>query len=192
MIDPTNITNYNLSRPELEEHILFWVCAAGKNGVTAAKCLDKFINILKERYGQIYTPFSLIKLSDAERKLNLVRDIKSAGIGNYNLKSITFKTLAESSIDLKTCTVDDLESIMGIGPKTARCFLIHSRPNQRLAGLDVHILRFLSDRGYKVPKSTPVGKKYKEIEQWFIKEADRENKDIATFDLEIWNKYRSK
>ena len=95
-------------------------------------------------------------------------------------------------MDLKTCTVEDLELIKGIGPKTARCFLIHSRPNQQLAGLDIHALRYLADQGYQVPKTTPTGKKYKEIEGWFIKEANKAGKDVATFDLEIWNKYRNK
>lgn len=41
MIDPTNITDYNLSKEKLEEVILFWVCAAGKNGVTATKSLER-------------------------------------------------------------------------------------------------------------------------------------------------------
>lgn len=190
MIDPTKITNYELSIPELEEHLLFWVCAAGKNGVTAAKCLDKLLTTLRNRYGKIYTPFSLIRLIEVDGDLPEL--MRQSGIGSYNNKSNTFVQLANANLYLKECTVDDLESIKGIGPKTARCFLIHSRPNQRLAGLDTHILRFLKDRGYKVPKSTPTGKKYKEVEQWFLKEADKSGKDISTFDLEIWNEYRKK
>lgn len=186
MIDPTNITNYNLTNDQLEEHILFWVCAAGKNGVVAAKCLDDLLSTLK---GMIIgnTPFELIK-----NEPNLAYWMRECGIGCHNIKSKTFKALASSNINLKTCTVSDLEAIKGIGPKTARCFLIHSRPNQKLAGLDRHILSYLSDLGYKVPKSTPTKNKYKQIEQWFIQEADKVGKSVAVLDLEIWNKYRSK
>jgi len=188
MIDPTDITNYELTDLELEEHILFWVCAAGKNGVTAAKCLERLMGTMEEEYPpKIREPFRMIRRFDEQMESWL----KYAGIGCFNAKARTFKALAYSNINLRTCSVDELENIPGIGPKTARCFLIHSRPNQRLAGLDVHILRFLKDNGYDVPKSTPTGKKYKQIEQWFLDEADKAEKPIAEFDLEIWNKYRN-
>lgn len=189
MIDPTKITNFDLSIPELEEHLMFWVCAAGKNGVTAAKCLNNLLKALKQEHGKVFTPFSLIKLTDPDK---LPQKLKTAGIGSYNLKAAAFVQLANSGFDLRKCSVDDLESIKGIGPKTARCFLIHSRPNQKLAGLDVHILRFLKDKGYDVPKTTPTGKKYKKVERWFVQEAEKAGKDVATFDLEIWNEYRTK
>lgn len=184
--------------PELEEHLLFWVCAAGKNGVTSAKCLDWFLEHASIADGQLpeedkRSPFAKIKDLDTNLpKNNLMSTMMVSGIGCYNAKSKTFRELAKSDINLKTCTVDDLESISGIGPKTARCFLIHSRPNQKLAGLDVHILRFLADKGYDVPKNTPSGKRYKKIEQFFIKEAELSGKSVADFDLEIWKEYRKK
>ena len=189
MIDPTNITNYNLTVPELEEHILWWVCAAGKNGVVAAKCLDKLLKNLRAFRDKRYSPFDLVKYCDVK---DLERKMYSVGIGCYTIKSKTFKDLAESKLDLKTCSVDDLEKIKGIGPKTARCFIIHSRPNQQLAGLDRHILSWLSDLGYKVPKSTPTGSKYKKIEQWFLAEVKKSGKTVSELDLEIWNNYRIK
>lgn len=96
-----------------------------------------------------------------------------------------------NELNLKSCSVDDLENIYGIGPKTARCFLIHSRPNMRFAGLDTHILKYLRGLGYEVPKTTPTGKKYKEIEQIFLNLVDKSGKSVAEFDLEIWRKYSS-
>ena len=60
MIDPNGITNYNLTDEQLEEHILFWVCAAGKNGTTAARCLDKFLETLGRT--KDFSPFQLIRL----------------------------------------------------------------------------------------------------------------------------------
>lgn len=200
MIDPTNITNYNLSDEDLERHILFWVCAAGKNGVTAAKSLSKFESLMRTfaavdpylTYAKKVKPdnSTLFELISAMTFSALWGTMRNAGIGCFTIKARTFKQLANSGLNLRTCGVDDLEAIRGIGPKTARCFLIHSRPNQKLAGLDRHILNFLRDTGYDVPKSTPTGKKYKQIEQWFLQEADKAGKNISEFDLEIWNKYR--
>lgn len=87
--------------------------------------------------------------------------------------------------------LEDLEAIPGIGPKTARCFLIHSRPDQQYAGLDTHVLKFLRDKGHEVPASTPTGKKYKELEKVFLQYAAESGMTVADFDLAIWNQYRS-
>lgn len=186
MIDPNNITNYNLTKDELEEHILWWILAAGKNGMTAAKSLDKLLK-LKPIHN---SPFQFIRayLNTADLALSM----KNCGIGCYNIKANTFREIAFSQINLKTCSVSELEKIKGIGQKTARCFLIHSRPNQQLAGLDRHILHFLKDKGYNVPSSTPTGKRYAQIEQYFISEVKKTSKTISELDLEIWKHYRNK
>ena len=190
MIDPTKITNYNLNTHELQEHLMFWVCAAGKNGVTAAKCLDKLLRNLKVVHTDWQSsPFNLVNKTDL---LNFVSLVKQSGIGCFNSKAKAFRQMAMTDINLETCSVEQLEALHGVGPKTARCFLIHSRPNQELAGLDVHILRFLKDKGYDVPKSTPSGKRYREVEKHFIKEAKKSGMSIADFDLKIWNEYREK
>lgn len=188
MLDPTKITNFNATRSELEEMILFWICAAGKNGVTAAKCLNKLLHSVSEIENS--SPFETIKFID--QKSDLAEEMKKHGIGCYRRKSVSFLSLCDSGLDLQNCNVEDLEKIPGIGPKTARCFLIHSRPNQNFAGLDTHILKFLKEQGHNVPKSTPTGKKYKEIEQIFLKYAAQSNQSVAEFDLYLWNNYREK
>ncbi|NBP02621.1 MAG: hypothetical protein EBU90_21370 [Proteobacteria bacterium] len=99
--------------------------------------------------------------------------------------------LASRGLDLKTCSVSDLESVRGIGPKTARCFLMHSRRGARYAGLDTHALKYMREKGIDVPKSTPTGKKYLELEAKFLELADRSGKSVAEFDLEIWRHYSS-
>jgi 3-methyladenine DNA glycosylase/8-oxoguanine DNA glycosylase len=138
MIDPTNITNYYLSYNALEEHILFWVCAAGKNGKTAAKCLDNLLNAWRP-FSSLYvknpSPFRIIRdidLSGDELISGLPEQLRIHGIGCYNNKAKTFYALANSNINLHTCSLDDLEAIHGIGPKTARCFLMHSRKGARV------------------------------------------------------------
>lgn len=186
MIDPSKITIYNATDDKLEELILFWVCAAGKNGRTAARCLEKFINATG---GRTHSPFNAVR-----KTKNLPRLMKNCGIGCYTVKSKAFKELANSGINLRTCTAEDLEKIYGIGMKTSRCFIIHSRKNARYAGLDTHILKYLRTQGVKdVPKSTPSSKKqYERLEKEFIKLADKAGMSVADFDLMLWNKYSVK
>lgn len=187
MVDPTKITNYHLSSQELEEVMLFWICAAGKNGVTAAKCLH---NLLSSWKTANESPYEIVR--NIDKKASLSQALKDSGIGCYNNKAKTFRALANSNFDLKNCTVENLESIPGIGPKTARCFLIHSRPNQQYAGLDTHALKFLRDKGHEVPKSTPNGKKYRTLELIFLQYAKESGMTVADFDLMIWNDYRTR
>lgn len=193
MVDPTKITNYRLTPAKLEEVMLFWVCAAGKNGVTAAKCLDRLLSAWRERASKIKpkpSPFDIIRY--ISHVGDLAAEMKKYGIGCYKAKARTFLCLAWKCIDLKKCTVEDLESVPGIGPKTARCFLIHSRKNQQYAGLDTHILKFLRDKGHEVPKSTPNGKKYRELEVVFLKYVAESGMTVADFDLKVWNEYRAR
>jgi thermostable 8-oxoguanine DNA glycosylase len=115
--------------------------------------------------------------------------MKIHGIGCYNNKSKSWLDLINSGINLKTCTLHELESIRGIGPKTARCFLIHSRPNQNYAGLDTHLLKFLRMLGYNAPKSTPNKKSYLSLENEFLKLVSTSSRTVAEVDLMVWNYY---
>ena len=192
MIDPATITNYGLSDPELEEHILFWVCAAGKNGTTAARCLEKLLSAIT--FNQ-QSPFQIIRLVLSTKEPEPLPDLmKWAGIGCYNHKARTFEELVHSKLNLRTCTPDDLEKIYGIGMKTSRCFILHSRRNAQVAGLDTHMLKYLTNLGIsRVPKSTPGSKKlYKYLENEVLKLAREKGMTPAEFDLFVWNQYKIK
>jgi hypothetical protein len=39
MIDPSNITNFNLTDHGLQEILIFWICVAGKTATTIAKAV---------------------------------------------------------------------------------------------------------------------------------------------------------
>jgi len=182
MIDPSKITNYNLTEPELEEVLIFWICVAGKTAATIAKGVEKLLTDLKGG-----TPFAKIKQYGCDR---LVDKLKECGIGCYTLKARSLWTLVNSDLDLRTCSLEDLESIPGIGRKTSRCFVMHSRRGAKCAGLDTHILKFLRSKGHEVPTSTPGSKKkYLEIEQTFLKYAQASGETAADFDLNICRNY---
>lgn len=184
MINPSKITNYNMNDYELQEVLLFWVCVAGKTANVISKRLDNILNSWGCNKNKM--PFDVIKKLDKD-KLGII--LKENGIGCFNLKARAMKELADSGLNLRTCSADDLEKITGIGMKTSRCFIIHSRRNALYAGLDTHILKHLSLKGYDVPKSTPSKKMYLELEKIFVDMALSLGKTVAEYDLEIWNKY---
>ncbi|MFA5048262.1 MAG: hypothetical protein WC516_04540 [Patescibacteria group bacterium] len=125
----------------------------------------------------------LLELNITDMVLYKLRETKT---GNYNKINKCLRELVCSNINLRTCSVEDLEKIYGIGPKTARFFILWTRPNAKCAALDVHVLRWLGKQGYKVPKSTPNGKQYKELEQAFLDEADKLNMTPSELDKKIW------
>ena len=195
MVDPTKITNFDRTHSELEELILFCVCAAGHNAVSSAKALQIFLDRL-DHYND-GSPFQKIKYLDRwpNYKDLISNFMKYAGIGcnSWKFKARTFYELATSNLDLKACSLEDLESIHGIGRKTSRFFMLHTRPNMQCAVLDTHILKHMRDKGYDVPKNTPASKKsYALIESQFLKLAHESGQSVADFDLSLWVLYSSR
>ncbi len=183
MVDPWNITDYNRSIAELEELLLFCVSVAGKTAGFIAAALDEF---LAARPGK--SPFDKIRRLVRCGKLSAA--IQASRLGKHARLTRAYAELAGSSLDLATCTCEQLEAIHGIGPKTSRFFIVHTRAGEQLAVLDTHILRYMKSLGYQnIPASTPTGKRYLQIERDFIALAEREGRDIAEFDLWIWRQY---
>lgn len=195
MIDPNNITNYNRTQEELEEFLMFAILVAGKTAKTQADKLNMFLwtaRIIK------VSPFKwlqyLINFEDQMLACStLTERLKHYKLGQYKRIEKAFRGILQFEGRLDTVSAQELESVEGIGPKTSRFFLLHSRPNQRVAALDTHILKFLAEQGYDVPKATPSDKKkYRKIELDFLSECDKAGKNVADFDLEIWKSYSSK
>jgi thermostable 8-oxoguanine DNA glycosylase len=88
---------------------------------------------------------------------------------------------------LRSVPVNILECVKDIGMKTARFFVMHSRPNQQVACLDTHILKWLGEQGHEVPTRTPRGQKYLDLEKIFLDYCNKMGKTPAQLDLEIWN-----
>lgn len=191
MIDPTKVTDYNRGPLELEEFMLFAIIVAGKGAFQQATKLEAFLTPIRTNDIQSklrnMSPFAYIRMLDEQGKLD--EALRSVKMGQYNRIGSAFRAVAnffgvDSNI---TLSIRLLECIKGVGMKTARFFFMHSMPNQNLACLDTHILKWLGEKGHDVPKTTPNGAKYLMLEQIFLGYAAQMGKSPADLDLEIWN-----
>ena len=186
-INPKKITDFNRSQADLELFAVFAVCVAGKKAQQTADKVNEHFRDVQTPTKQL-TPFETIKSLIGANIFGGY--LQHAKFGQYKRIYRALRDLAESGIDLKTCTVEDLEAIHGIGPKTSRFIIMHSRPKQRLATLDTHILRWMRDQGIETPKATPQSKKlYKELEQKFLTLCDKCAILPSQLDLKIWKQY---
>lgn len=189
MINPYEITNYNRSKEELEEFLLFTIVVAGKTAYIQSKKLEQFLSDCKNTYNcHNSSPFEILKLLQEENVL-LYCIIKSK-LGQYNKIHNAFKYIAKSDIDLKICTLEELEKIPGVGPKTSRFFLLHSRVCD-VAILDTHILKWFKNIGYNnAPKTTPSSRTtYKKWEDIFLDYCHDNGLSPASLDLSIWKSF---
>lgn len=190
MINPKKITQYGLNRLRLEEYLIFWIAVAGKTAKTIAPRIDQ---VLWEGYRELghRGPRSPFKIVRELGKRRLATRLNKTGIGCHKAKASAMVDTANAGFDLKKCSRDELTSINGIGLKTANCFLMHSRPDARCAGLDTHVLKFLRDMGCEdVPQATPKSiKQHKRLEDFFLEVCDCTGFTPADLDLVVWRLY---
>jgi thermostable 8-oxoguanine DNA glycosylase len=187
MINPAEVTNYNRTQYELEEFILFCINVAGKKSAIEAPKLEVFIerakNITKES-----TPFNCIRKLIKLGRLNEI--MHWAKLSPYAQRYNSYVAVAKIK-GLETVSLNRLLQVPGIGLKTARFFLSHSREDFDEPMLDTHILRFLRDQGYTdAPKSTPSNENtYHYFANIFKNIARQLGKTVTDLDLEIWKQY---
>lgn len=172
----------NLNDRELQARLIFSVIVAGKNAKFANNVIDKLFSEYKK------LPFDIIRgwIKDGILKTKL----KEARSGNYGKLVKCLPKLIQ--VDPRTVTLDELEQISGIGPKTSRFYHLWIGKKTRCAALDVHILKFLRQLGHDTPRNTPNGKKYKELEEIFLAECERRNMTPNQLDADVWLAYSSK
>jgi thermostable 8-oxoguanine DNA glycosylase len=194
MINPTTITKFNRSTAELEEFAVFSVLVAGNNAVTTAKKLD----IILRDIGGLKAPFRALRRYVKDHGSLLPLFTKHRVRHRTTKAQFVEDLIGRKGLDLRTASVQELESIKGIAEKTSRFFVMHSRPHMRIAALDTHILQFMTDLGLYQPKNgdpkknRPKGKRYLALEESFLDLADQAQKTPAELDLQIWNEYSGK
>ena len=194
MIDPEKVTNYDLDRAGLEENAVFWVLVAGKTADVVAVALERILDELSAatKLPRAMGAFFLVQTFRGMRK-QLRPLLKRHGIGCHGSKARSLHELVDSDLDLATCTLADLIAIHGIGLKTAQCFLLHTRRDSNVVGLDTHMLAELRERGFDAPKATPSSlktyEKWSEVVRGLAQEAGM---TMPEFDLHIFNKRHRK
>lgn len=191
-IDERNIKKGITSRFDKELFFLFTVVVAGK---VAAQQTQKLANMLDDlRVDNPLcsgNPFDLLRA--ANRRGLLRAYLEKHKLGQYGRLMNVFSACLQDSFDVCTCTLDDLESIAGVGPKTSRFFLSYTRPGTQYAILDTHVLAYMRDvMGLEAPRSTPPLKLYRALEMAYLTHAAELNRDPAELDLDIWREYSSR
>lgn len=165
--------------------MLFCIAVAGKNATTTAFLLRDFWEPSKKWWP---SPFAYVRAFGTE--LSLAMGMANAGFGCHKAKARSWWAIVTSGINLRTASIEELESFYGIGPKTSRFFVLHTRDNARCVCLDTHILKFLRDCGHRTPKSTPSsGRQYRFLEGLFLDECDKRGVNPREFDLQVWTQY---
>jgi len=190
VVDYTQTDYTQATRSELEWWLLFSIAVAGTGSDMTAKALGRFKFYIDS------PEFPLMHIADV---LEDDPEVYDWAIFNARFRFIqrTKRAFADAARrfwcrDLRELTVDELEECYGVGPKTARFFLFTATPGARYAALDTHILKWLSALGYpNIPKSTPSGKNYKRIEQYFLQEADERGIEPSKLDLAVWTAYKN-
>ena len=188
MVDPYNLPKL-MSRPQLEWWILFGICVAGKSAKQTEAKLNAFLDAgIGSRWEGdcIESPFCRVKFYIKFKQLGWrLRHFK---MGQYKRINKAFR--AAVNLDLDKLTIEALESVPGLGPKTARMIILYYEPNVECIPLDTHILKWLRANGYNAPKSTPqAGKKYRELELAFLAEGKKRGLTPREWDTQIWKSY---
>jgi hypothetical protein len=192
MIDPSDVTNPRRTDAELEEFLLFCVSVAGKNADQQAAKLERFLGGRR--------PFAYIREIGAGRLGERLREVR---LGKYALLGRSFMELSRSGADLRACGWEELTRFPGIGIKTAKFFVLHSRRGEMHGVLDTHVLSWMREHwdgsGPAVPRHSPQDPRaYRFWETVFFGMVSARHHrppgpvhvDWARFDLDLWKERR--
>lgn len=204
-LDPKKITKLDRTQAELEWFLLFCISTAGKDAMVQAKKINEMIDLShKIKHYQSIGIYS-IGCSDT-MPINyeycsewMVEFAKLFKLGKYDLIRKSSENIFKNGIHkrLDTVTLDELLQIPGVGNKTARFFLMHSRPGFEGAVIDTHVHTWLEKVCQSdLPKPTTTAK-YISLERlWlsmvkiFFPGEPLHVVDLATWDLiRTWPDY---
>lgn len=165
-----------------EWKLIYSVIVAGKTAKMVEQIMPRLIS--GEDPG-VY-PFDQIREHLTRRDLRAwLLECRS---GNYGKLTKCFPALV--AVDPEACTVEELEAIHGIGPKTSRFFLLWTRPGVRYAALDTHLMKFLRRLGYTTLTATPVNMNvYRALETKFLELCTKMAVEPRQLDWWVWKAY---
>lgn len=167
----------------LEWHLIYCLVVAGKSAQFANEAVARLRALLSGEKHPIRTLAERLSLL----RMECPSLLRTARTGNYQKLARALRFLRNIEPDLRTCSPQALQHVPGIGPKTARFFVVWTRPIERYAVIDRHVLRWLGERGYEVPSVPPTRENdYVLLERAFLAEADAAGKTPRELDLEIW------
>lgn len=179
-VSPERLTNFNRTQSELEQLLIFSVAVAGKTAKTTARAIERFFDGCNL---ELARPTDFLYVWFCESDEVVLNRLKEAHTGNYNRLLKFLKQLVENTPLLENLTVEALRRFHGISHKTAKMIVLHSKPGERHAVIDTHVLKFLRDVvGVKgLPASTPQSlKRYEMLEDTLLRWVD---------DRIMWNKH---
>jgi hypothetical protein len=156
-IDPLAITKYDRDRDQIEYFWVYSILVAGKDSDQIAPLVGRLFR---------NKPAGVTPLAYLESLGHDLHNVLVANrVGQYNRIE---RAIRDSfGLDLKTATVEELEQVFGVGRKTSRLFVLHSRPDAQVIPLDRHILKWIRHQGVaNVPDDTPSsGREYERLER---------------------------
>lgn len=187
MINPYDLEG-RWTRDKLEEWVLFGICVANKPADATAVKVDALLRDIREGLGfSAYPPYTPFELIQTAVELNILRfALEKHRVGQYTRIQRAFEEVIVKVPDVLATTVTQLETVNGIGPKTARMIMLYYKPETACVPLDTHVLRWLREQGYDAPKGTPSGKRYLDLEATFVKEAQKRRMTVKALDTQIW------
>lgn len=205
MIDPgvPDMGGLN-SETDRQEFLLFCIAVAGKESSRTKAALNMLlIELLQDADTMKSYPFDLVEWAAGQGVLGDY--LRRSKIGQYTRIERAFTEVARrfnlntteipkkgARMPLERITVQQLESVPGIGPKTARYFVQYAQGRTDVAAIDTHLLKWLRDLGYEAPSSTPpAGPKYRTCEAAFLHECEKRGVNPVDMDFKVWSTYRS-
>lgn len=181
-VNPSDIP-HSMAKDQLEWWILFGICVANKPAHITREKMNAFLRL---NPSVARDPFGIVKAMIIRGQLG--RNLRKVRFGQYTRINRAFREAIR--LDTKSLTVEKLEAVKGIGPKTARMIILYSQPEAKVVPLDTHILRWLREQGYKAPRSTPQsGSTYNRLEKAFQDEAAKREVSVRQLDTTIWQAY---
>lgn len=173
--------------------LLYAVMVANK---PADQTETKLTHVLASAGAAIQTPFERIRTMAGRGDLGDV--IRHERTGQYTRIEAAFRDVAiklppVAGDDPRNWSLETIQSIPGVGPKTARWYWLLLYPEAPVAALDTHVLKFLRDNGSPdAPRATPpAGRRYRMLERTFVTLAHEIGTTPRELDYFAWAVYRN-